>query len=50
LNKPAGDPWNDAAQRLQDLERELTSFERQTKRAVTAEQKQQIRQLAENFP
>jgi hypothetical protein len=35
---------------LQDIEAELTAFERQTKRAVTAEQKQQIRQLAENFP
>jgi DNA invertase Pin-like site-specific DNA recombinase len=42
--------WNDAMQRLQDLQAELTSFERQTKRAVTAEQKQQIRQLAEDFP
>jgi DNA invertase Pin-like site-specific DNA recombinase len=42
--------WNDAMQRLQDLDTELANFERQTKRAVTAEQKQQIRQLAENFP
>ena len=42
--------WNDALQRLHDLEAELASFERQTKRAVTAEQKQQIRQLAEDFP
>jgi DNA-binding transcriptional MerR regulator len=42
--------WNDALQRLHDLEAELANFERQTKRAVTAEQKQQIRQLAENFP
>jgi hypothetical protein len=42
--------WNDAMQRLQDLQVELTGFERRTKRAVTAEQKQQIRQLAENFP
>ena len=42
--------WNAALQRLQDLEAELADFERQTKRAVTAEQKQQIRQLAENFP
>ena len=37
-------------ERLHDLEAELASFERQTKRAVTDEQKQQIRQLAENFP
>ena len=42
--------WNDAMQRLHDLQAELTDFERQTMRAVTAEQKQQIRQLAENFP
>lgn len=42
--------WNDALQRLHDLEAELANFERQTKRAVTAEQKQQIRQLAANFP
>jgi DNA invertase Pin-like site-specific DNA recombinase len=42
--------WNDAMQRLHDLEAELADFERQTMRAVTAEQKQQIRQLAENFP
>jgi DNA invertase Pin-like site-specific DNA recombinase len=42
--------WNDAMQRLHDLEAELADFERQTRRAVTAEQKQQIRQLAENFP
>jgi DNA invertase Pin-like site-specific DNA recombinase len=42
--------WNDALQRLQDLEAELANLERQTKRAVTAEQKQQIRQLTENFP
>ena len=42
--------WNDALQHLHDLEAELADFERQTKRAVTAEQKQQIRQLAENFP
>ena len=42
--------WNDAMQRLHDLEAELANFERQTMRAVTAEQKQQIRRLAENFP
>ena len=42
--------WNDALQRLHDLEAELADFERQTVRAVTAEQKQQIRRLAEDFP
>jgi DNA invertase Pin-like site-specific DNA recombinase len=42
--------WNDAMQRLHDLEAELANFERQTMRAITAEQKQQIRRLAENFP
>jgi DNA invertase Pin-like site-specific DNA recombinase len=42
--------WNDAMQRLHDLEAELTAFEHQTMRAVTAEQKQQILQLAGNFP
>jgi len=42
--------WNDAMQRLQDLEAELAEFERQTMRTVTAEQKTQIRGLAENFP
>ena len=42
--------WNDAMQRLQDLEAELTAFEGQTMRAVTAEQKRQILQLAGDFP
>lgn len=42
--------WNDAMQRLHDLEAELAAFERQTMRAVTAEQKRQIVQLAEDFP
>jgi len=42
--------WNDAMQRLHDLEAELTAFERQAMRAVTAEQKQQILQLAGDFP
>jgi hypothetical protein len=37
-------------QRLQDLEAELAAFERQTMRAVTAEQKRQILQLAGDFP
>ena len=42
--------WNDAIQRLNELEAELAAFERQTMRAVTAEQKRQILQLAEDFP
>ena len=42
--------WNDATQRLQDLEAELASFEQQTMRVVTTEQKRQILELAENFP
>jgi uncharacterized protein YndB with AHSA1/START domain len=42
--------WNDAMQRLQELEAELAAFERKTMRAVTAEQKRQILQLAGNLP
>jgi DNA invertase Pin-like site-specific DNA recombinase len=42
--------WNDALQRLHDLEAELAAFERQTMRAVTAEQKRQILRLAGDFP
>jgi hypothetical protein len=42
--------WNDAMLRLRDLEAELASFERQQLRAVTAEQKRQILQLATAFP
>lgn len=42
--------WNDALQRLHDLEAELATFEQQTMRVVTAEQKRQIMQLAEDFP
>ncbi|MGY3610952.1 MULTISPECIES: zinc ribbon domain-containing protein [unclassified Bradyrhizobium] len=42
--------WNDAMQRLDDLEAELAAFERETMRAVTAEQKREILQLAEDFP
>jgi DNA invertase Pin-like site-specific DNA recombinase len=41
--------WNEALQRLAELEDELKRFERQTLRAVTAEQKQQILALAGNF-
>ena len=42
--------WNDAMQRLHELEAELAAFEQQTMRVVTAEQKRQIMQLAEDFP
>src|ERR1700676_1302773 len=42
--------WNDAMQRLLELETELANFERQTLRTVTAEQKRQILQLASDFP
>ena len=42
--------WNDAMQRLVDLEAELAGFERQAKRTITAEQKQQILQLGKDFP
>lgn len=42
--------WNDAMQRLAELEAELASFERQTLRTITADQKQQILQLASDFP
>jgi DNA invertase Pin-like site-specific DNA recombinase len=42
--------WNDAMQRLLELEAELANFERKTLRTVTAEQKRQILQLASDFP
>jgi len=42
--------WNDAMQRMADLEAELATFERQTMRSVTEEQKQQILQLGRDFP
>lgn len=42
--------WNDAMQRMHDLEAELAAFERQSMRAVTADQKRQILQLASDFP
>ena len=41
--------WNDAMQRLLELEAELANFERQTLRTITAEQKRQILQLANDF-
>ena len=42
--------WNDAMQRMADLEAELATFERQAMRSVTEEQKQQILQLGRDFP
>jgi hypothetical protein len=42
--------WNDAMQQLFELQAELAEFERQTLRAITAQQKQQILQLARDFP
>src|SRR5262249_13511926 len=42
--------WNDAMQRLLELEAELANFEQQTLRTITADQNQQILQLASAFP
>jgi hypothetical protein len=42
--------WNNAVQRLHGLQAELAAFEQKTMRAVTAEQKRQILQLAKDFP
>ena len=42
--------WNDAVQRLHDLEAELAAFERKTMRAVTAEQKQQNSPAGKRLP
>ena len=42
--------WDDAMQRLRELEAELADFERQTVPSITAEQKQQILQLGRDFP
>ena len=42
--------WNDAMQRLLELEGELAKFEHQTLRSITAEQKRQILQLGRDFP
>jgi len=42
--------WNDAMQRIFDLEAELVDFERQSMLSVTAEQKQQILRLGQDFP
>ena len=42
--------WNDAVQRVLELETEFAKFERQALRTITAEQKRQILQLASDFP
>ncbi|TIU23468.1 MAG: recombinase family protein, partial [Mesorhizobium sp.] len=42
--------WNDAEQRVLDLGAQIAAFERQSLRAVTAEQKQQIIELGRDFP
>jgi hypothetical protein len=42
--------WDDAMQRLLELEAELADFERHTVPSITAEQKQQILQLGRDFP
>jgi hypothetical protein len=42
--------WNDAMQRVLELEAELADFQRRTMRSVTAEQKQQILRLGRDFP
>jgi len=42
--------WNDAMQRMIDLEAELAAFEHQAMRTITAEQKQQIVKLGKDFP
>ena len=42
--------WNDAMQRVIELEAEVADFERQAMRSLTPEQKQQILQLGKDFP
>jgi DNA invertase Pin-like site-specific DNA recombinase len=42
--------WNDAMQRVLDLEAELAAFQHQTMRTITDEQKRQILQLGRDFP
>src|SRR6201984_229676 len=42
--------WNDAMQRMIELEAEIANFERQAMRSLTPEQKQQILQLGKDFP
>src|SRR6201984_2866953 len=42
--------WNDAMQRMIELEAQIAGFERQAMRSLTSEQKQQILQLGKDFP
>src|ERR1700758_3646221 len=42
--------WNDAMQRVIELEVEFANFQRQTMRVLTPEQKQQILHLGKDFP
>jgi DNA invertase Pin-like site-specific DNA recombinase len=42
--------WNDAMQRVLELEVEFAEFQRQAMRILTSEQKQQILQLGKDFP
>ena len=42
--------WNDAMQRMIELEAEIAGFERQAMRSLTSEQKQQILRLGNDFP
>lgn len=42
--------WNDAMQRLLDLEAEMAAFQRQTMRVITEDQKRQVLQLGREFP
>jgi hypothetical protein len=42
--------WNDAMQRMIELEAEVANFEQQAMRSLTSEQKQQILQLGKDFP
>jgi DNA invertase Pin-like site-specific DNA recombinase len=42
--------WNDAMQRMIELEAEVAKFELQAMRSLTPEQKQQVLQLGKDFP
>ena len=42
--------WNEAMQRIIELEAEIANFERQAMRSLTPEQKQQILQLGKDLP
>jgi DNA invertase Pin-like site-specific DNA recombinase len=42
--------WDEATQRLHDVEAELLAFEQKVKRVVSTEQKRQVLELANDFP